>query len=360
MPSFQLPPLTEILKPGRSGGNQFADLVALLFEAEEGTNPDFHVLNIDDSKGDFRGADAVINRRRQEIYVQVKFFKSPLSSDHKYVIKKSFAEFDALDNTKLHWWLITPNDLSASDMDWFQDLTKGRGIHRGHKFINHMALKHPHVGRTVYPHHKFAEVAEAWRTPRDPQGFFKQLISDYSNVESIIRNAQPSHYDCHQIFPPEWADYMAILYREYFRALDFSEENAKRFSECKHVKFSKIAWKDYVKSGESSFPGGMKNLIGIVNEDSLFYSIKLLKETNEEFGISQICWAFINRRWVYFGKMNKLWRIANGVIHNEDVKIFIKLANKLGLKKQLQQFPPEEVRSALAIILEKILQSHKE
>ena len=120
-----LPSLSEILKKGASGGHSFAQIVGLLFEAEQRSGGP-SVQNFEDCSGDIDGADATLTHLEGKTYVQIKFYPSKLSLAHKTSIQKDYEKVKHNLTEDASWLLITPDELYKDDMIWFK---KRFGIH---------------------------------------------------------------------------------------------------------------------------------------------------------------------------------------------------------------------------------------
>ncbi|HQU85631.1 MAG TPA: hypothetical protein PKY59_21025, partial [Pyrinomonadaceae bacterium] len=99
----------------------------------------------------------------KEILFQFKFYPSPLSTQHKYSIKKSFIEAANENPDAMKWVIITPQDLNKFDTEWLDQVVKEskselvkpenppRIEHWGHTKLINLLLKHKHIGVNYYP-----------------------------------------------------------------------------------------------------------------------------------------------------------------------------------------------------------------
>jgi len=167
-----IPTLYERTRKGSEGGLQFARFVNELLIAQASVER-VSYQSVDDSSGDFRGLDSYHFEVGEFDNIitgyQFKFFPSNLSSNHKVQIKKSLQKavdsFEVMEN----WILITPEDWSTSDLEWFETLktefeydasvdsnglirtVRFRLLQWGHSKLVELALKHPHIGRHGFP-----------------------------------------------------------------------------------------------------------------------------------------------------------------------------------------------------------------
>ncbi len=160
-----LPPLSQILPDGTEGGKEFGRIIdLLLFNEWRGEGNKFQPL--DDASGDFRGLDSYrYGRRGNKITgYQYKFYKSPLSDQHRSLIAKAIEQAAENSENKMSTYvLVTPDDLTNSakrktggDIVWFEKLrekyrSRFQIEHIGHTKIIAMFLKARHLCLFYYP-----------------------------------------------------------------------------------------------------------------------------------------------------------------------------------------------------------------
>ncbi|AYG57803.1 NACHT domain-containing protein [Rhizobium jaguaris] len=160
-----LPTLSEILPDGTEGGKEFGRIIdLLLFNEWRGEGNKFQPL--DDSAGDFRGLDSYrYGRRGNKITgYQYKFYRSPLSSQHRSLIAAAIEQAAENSESKISTYvLVTPDDLTNSgkrkeggDIAWFEALrekyrSRFEIEHIGHTKIIAMFLRARHLCLFYYP-----------------------------------------------------------------------------------------------------------------------------------------------------------------------------------------------------------------
>ena len=167
--------LIERIKKGSEGGNEFSRLMNLILISE------FNELNekfnpFSDANGDYKGVDSFVKSKVYVTGFQYKFYPSPLSTNHKSLIKKSLKDALRKFQDLSTWIIVTPDDFMRNDVEWFEKLkeefefdlpmheafllnrngapfkrTMFKIEHWGHTKIMELILKHPHIGEKYYP-----------------------------------------------------------------------------------------------------------------------------------------------------------------------------------------------------------------
>lgn len=163
-----VPTLLTKIRTGAEGGHEFARLCKKLLASYYHGHLSFLDL-ADDSIGDFKKSDARLRLleygKSTEIVIlfQFKFYPSPLSSNHKHSIKKSFIEAANENPNACKWVIITPEDLNKLDFEWLnqvvedskEKLTKPENApqieHWGHTKLITLLLQYKHIGIKYYP-----------------------------------------------------------------------------------------------------------------------------------------------------------------------------------------------------------------
>lgn len=161
-----VPSLSKLLPEGTEGGKEFSRIVGLLLLNECKRNGlEFSLF--DDASGDYEGLDGFSSKFPDNTVTgfQYKFFPSPLSNQHRSLIKASL-ENALLRSKRLtlqKWVLVTPDDLKNSgrregggDVEWFQDLSdqfRDRLMveHVGHSKLQAMFLQAHFLCLFYYP-----------------------------------------------------------------------------------------------------------------------------------------------------------------------------------------------------------------
>ncbi|WP_341987779.1 NACHT domain-containing protein [Azorhizobium sp. AG788] len=161
-----VPPLSAILPSGTEGAKEFARIVGLLlFQDAKRNGREFNLF--DDASGDYEGLDSFSrpSQGKKSIGFQYKFFRSPLSDDHRREIKNSIERTakGSKDIALEKYVIVTPGDLTNSarrngrgDVAWLEAL---RGEyenhfeieHFGHSKIQSLFLQTPHLCLYYYP-----------------------------------------------------------------------------------------------------------------------------------------------------------------------------------------------------------------
>jgi len=208
--------LIQRINKGSEGGNEFSRFINMVLTSEyKDCNVDFFVFS--DSQGDYKGVDSFI-KYTETIFTgfQYKFYPSPLSANHKYLINKSLEnaleEFEEL-NT---WILITPEDFMKNDVEWFEELKEKHefyfslndmGIyaqkfgkfpkrnklkleHWGHTKITELILRHPHIGEKYYPELFYNQENTEFRLVKFGVDFFNCNWIRYENHELAFRQIE--------------------------------------------------------------------------------------------------------------------------------------------------------------------------
>lgn len=167
-----VPSLFQKIAKGAEGGLQFARIMNLLFVADSLENG-YKVISSSDASGDYKGVDCILegrhNKKSNFIGVQYKFFPSPLSKAHKHGVRLSLIKAIEAFPEMTSWWLITPEEFTKTDMEWFEQLQqeyevdllppfrfmKFRLLHHGQNFITSLMLQHPEIGKHYYDEELF-------------------------------------------------------------------------------------------------------------------------------------------------------------------------------------------------------------
>ena len=122
-----IPTLYQKIGKGAEGGHEFARLLNQLMIAEA-RERGYEAIISSDSSGGYNGVDCILKQRWRQserfVYtgVQYKFYPSNLSSQHKNEIRKSLKNAIKKFREMTSWILITPEDFSKRDMEWFETL----------------------------------------------------------------------------------------------------------------------------------------------------------------------------------------------------------------------------------------------
>jgi hypothetical protein len=178
-----LPSLYQKIGRGSEGGNEFARTITQLLIAD-GRERNFEVITSSDCSGDYKGVDAIIKIRwkNSDQYrytgVQFKFFPSPLSTNHKSLIRGSLIKAVDKFPEMVSWILVTPEDFYKKDIEWFDklreefeymptldelaiDLTQRKNRqtfeidHWGHSHIMTLMRENPSIGRQYFKQEMF-------------------------------------------------------------------------------------------------------------------------------------------------------------------------------------------------------------
>lgn len=167
-----VPSLFNKIAKGAEGGLQFARIMNILFIADSLDNG-YKVISSSDASGDYKGVDCILegrhNKKANFIGVQYKFFPSPLSKAHKQGIRSSLIKAITAFPEMTSWWLITPDEFTKTDMEWFAQMQQEYEIdvlppfrfmkfsllHHGRDFITLLMLQHPEIGKHYYDEELF-------------------------------------------------------------------------------------------------------------------------------------------------------------------------------------------------------------
>ena len=339
MSTTQLPSLSQILHKGAPGGHEFAHIVRMLFEAEEKSRGDFKVKNFDDCSGDVDGADAFIYQGGRLIRVQIKFYPSPFKKEHRRQIVKDFMKVKPVIKEDEEWMLLTPDGLHAKDLKWFSEEFGNNATHKGEAYLLELFFKQPQIGHHVYPNHSFKKMIIEYETPKSAEAFFQEFIKPSAIIEQLLSNAQPTYYDCKRVFTEEWWEFMGDMYNEYYRdMIKFSRER-DRFSGLTNVQVSKI---DLSKLPLKPTPTEETDILNILNKDVFHYEINFSK--GGQPGYSYSSWVFLNGRWVFFGKIKRIYRAAYRVRYSDETRQLLRLLKCLNGKRLVKDKTAAEIR----------------
>lgn len=155
--------LFQRLRRGAEGGLEFARIIDQLLVAD-GQENGYPFQAFDDARGDAFGVDAFakegFRHSDQHVGYQYKFYGSPLSESARASIKRSLKKASVQFPTLGTWILVTPEDLTKPDIEWFHSLGDSfewvsnhvpMMLHWGHKRVLDLMLRYPHIGKQYYP-----------------------------------------------------------------------------------------------------------------------------------------------------------------------------------------------------------------
>lgn len=162
MPIPNVPSLSQKIRRGSEGGQEFARIVDLLLAADARAN-NYPFSAPDDAGGDAFGVDSFtrVVHEDQSILIayQYKFFPSPLRDKHRKQIEQSLQSAQQRFSKMMRWILVTPDDFLRSDAEWFESMVARHRRpyrplevgHWGHTSILSLMLRFPAVAKHYYP-----------------------------------------------------------------------------------------------------------------------------------------------------------------------------------------------------------------
>jgi energy-coupling factor transporter ATP-binding protein EcfA2 len=157
--------LSQILPKGTESGKEFSRIVDLLL-FQEARNQGRLITLLDDAAGDYFGLDSFeTNGSKISVGYQYKFYKSPLSDDHRSSIVAALKKVVGAKKGErpAKWVLVTPDDLTNSarrsgsgDVEWLETIraANARRIlieHYGHTKLLSLFLEAPSLCLFYYP-----------------------------------------------------------------------------------------------------------------------------------------------------------------------------------------------------------------
>ncbi|CAL2064104.1 hypothetical protein [Tenacibaculum sp. 190524A05c] len=345
-----VPSLSKIINQGSEGGLEFARVMnQLLFEDSEICG--YYFQSFSDSAGDYKGVDALMEKRYKKIGLQYKFFEGN-PKNNKSDLKKSL--FNAIDNfpDMDEWILVTPDNFTKHGMQWLDEIASLTNItvkHWGHSEILTFMLKLPQIGRKYYDINVFRNhYAYIDREPSQTEinNFFNQFITPEIDLNQLFAQAQPNIMDFKKIFSEQiYREVSDNYYSLYKDLLEFENISTSDFLN-KDIRIYKSTIAD-MENKKDMLPGGMRMVMEEFNcfkRNSVFYTLKI-------GGMTSNVWCFVNSRWIF---LPKPWRIIYSIYdlrNSKELNFLIKCFKWLGYGNNLN----EKNSTGLSILANRII-----
>ncbi len=355
MPIPNVTSLYARIQKGSEGGNEFARILNLLLVAESSVQK-YEITTSSDSAGDYKGVDAIIKRKGENIGVQIKFYPYPFSSAHKTLIKESLKNATIKFPEMERWIVITPDNIEKNGKEWFDQISKSSKIQIdqwGHTHILELMLKHPHIGNHYYPELRNNHLKEE---PTDgvSLNYFNQILNSNNDINGLFLKSQPHLHDCKLVFSKNFFWEISELY--YFK---YRDEISKDFSKFKNENFSYVTVNSYSLTDINELPGGMKILFEqfeALQPGITYYVVKFLDD-NSKVIVSLSVWCYINGRWVFFFKPWQINREIESLKNNKRLKRIITFLKFLRFDKRTGENKKSKVYISVNYIMHKLFSS---
>lgn len=146
--------------------------------------------------------------------------------------------------------------------------------------------------------------------------YFDQFKTPNVDFRKVILQAQPTLLDCKLVFSKQFYNYCYHFYH-YNYLLMLKYDVIDDFIGSNYFEFDSKSSNTLYQSNHS-FPGGMSicSRYSAINRDIDLFKV-IFKKNQSDAGQNLFMWAYLNNRWVYFGKSWKIVEAIADIIFNE-------------------------------------------
>ncbi len=172
---------------------------------------------------------------------------------------------------------------------------------------------------------------EILKTKDNKEEYFKKYLIADTNIPGLLQKAQPTLSDCQAIFNDLYFE--DIYYLSSLLNGRLYEERGINNSLLSLDSFNvrEIPKKEFDNPNEI-----WMNFYSSLRISTKLYSVNF-KSKDSEYGTRFNFWAYVNGRWVFFNKPQKLIRLIDSIKYDPDLERIVKILKRFGIGRNLKQ-----------------------